>query len=236
MKKQEGKVVQFIKRNAVYFILALCIVAVGVSMLIYFLTTDTQTLPDNPSIENPNPDDGNQGENNGNEGNEGGETNNPDNNPDVPVDTPTDPDKPVTTVITFAVPVENVTQIEKYSELPVFSDTLGRYTAHLAIDFFAPEGTNVTAVYDGSVESVETTLLHGTTIVIDHGNGLKTVYNSLLDGETVNVGQQVKKGDVIGQVSVTNRQESKSGAHLHFQVQENGEIINPDKYLSLDEK
>lgn len=233
MKKTEGKVLQFIKRNAVYFILALCIVAVGVSMLIYFLTADTNTLPDSPSIDNTNPDDGGE---NQEKPDDGSQTGKPDDNPDVPVDTPDNPDTPVTTVITFVMPVESVTEIGKYSELPVFSDTLGRYTAHLAIDFFAPEGTNVLAAYDGSVESVNTTLLEGTTIVINHGNGLKTVYNSLLDGESVNVGQSVKKGDVIGQVSVTNRQESKGGAHLHFQVMEDGEVINPDKYLSLDEK
>jgi murein DD-endopeptidase MepM/ murein hydrolase activator NlpD len=73
-------------------------------------------------------------------------------------------------------------------------------------------------------------------VTIDHGNGLKTVYNSLADGDSVTEGQVVKAGDVIGQVSVTNRQEYKSGAHLHFEVLENGDSIDPIKYLNMDNK
>jgi murein DD-endopeptidase MepM/ murein hydrolase activator NlpD len=83
---------------------------------------------------------------------------------------------------------------------------------------------------------VENTLLHGTTITIDHGNGLKTIYNSLEDGELVTVGGQVKQGEVIGAVSVTNKQEYKEGAHLHFEVYENDVNIDPAKYLVYEEK
>jgi murein DD-endopeptidase MepM/ murein hydrolase activator NlpD len=118
----------------------------------------------------------------------------------------------------------------------VFNSTLDRYQVHNAIDFYAQEGTPVYAVYDGTIESVTNDLLKGVTVTIDHGNGLKTVYNSLADGETVIVGQTVKQGDIIGEVSVTNRQEYGEGAHLHFQVLENGQVIDPAKYLTLDEK
>ena len=52
----------------------------------------------------------------------------------------------------------------------------------------------------------------------------------------IETGTIVKQGDVIGQVSTTNRQESKDGAHLHFEVKEDGQLINPEKYLVLDEK
>jgi murein DD-endopeptidase MepM/ murein hydrolase activator NlpD len=104
------------------------------------------------------------------------------------------------------------------------------------MDFYAEEGAEVFAVYDGVVESVETTLLDGVNIVIDHENGLKTVYNSLADGDMVSVGDAVAKGEVIGAVSITNRQEYKSGAHLHFEVLENGKSINPLNYLTLPEK
>jgi murein DD-endopeptidase MepM/ murein hydrolase activator NlpD len=104
------------------------------------------------------------------------------------------------------------------------------------MDFFAPEGSNVYAVYDGVVESVTSTFLQGVSITIDHGNGLKTVYNSLADGDQVFVGQIVNQGDIIGEVSVTNRQEYKDGAHLHFEVLENNISIDPIKYLSINEK
>lgn len=149
---------------------------------------------------------------------------------------PVEEEQPTDTIITFAMPVSYTTGITEYCDTPVFNSTLGRYSAHLAMDFFAPEGTKVYAVYDGVVEKVESTLLQGVTVTLDHGNGLKTVYNSLADGDEVFVGLKVKKGDVIGEVSSTNRQEYKDGAHLHFQVIEDGKEINPSKYLDVSEK
>lgn len=222
MKKSSGKVMNFMRRNAVYLILALCIVAVGLAVTLMFLRENNAITPD-IGVEAPI-EDGN---------------NNQVQEPDQPVENPVIPDepsKPVDTVVTFIMPVENVTSIEDYSETMVFNSTLIRYEVHKAIDFFAEEGTNVLAVYSGTVENVENTLLQGITVTIDHGNGLKTVYNSLADGDSVTVGQKVNQGDVIGQVSITNRQEYKEGAHLHFEVIENGVVIDPAKYLTIEEK
>lgn len=218
MKKSDSKVLNFLKRNAVYLVFAFCIVAVGLSITLVLLNRNSNELNEPPvtdQIEVNNPDE--------------------DNKPVDDIVTP-EPVLPVTTPITFIMPVENATEIGSYTEQMVFNSTLKRFSSHLAIDFFAPEGTNVLAVYDGTIESVNTEFLTGTTVVIDHGDGLKTVYNSLTDGESVTVGQQVKAGDVIGTVSATNRQEYSDGAHLHFQVTENGNVIDPAKYLSFNEK
>ena len=65
---------------------------------------------------------------------------------------------------------------------------------------------------------------------------LKTIYNSLSEDVLVNVGAQVKKGDVLGEVSVTNRKENNEGAHLHFYMMENGVVKDPSLYLTLDNK
>lgn len=223
MKRTNSKTLNFLRRNALYLILALCIAAIGLSVTLVLVNkykapaTDASITdpiePDKDPVTPVEPDD-----------------------PVIDPTDPTEPDEPVIKPISFVMPVENATDIGEYSEQMVFSSTMNRFTAHLAIDFFAPEGTDVVAVADGTVEKVETTLLQGTTIVINHGNGLKTIYNSLADGESVALGKTVKKGEAIGKVSVTNRQESKEGAHLHFQVEENGEIIDPAKYLQLDEK
>ncbi|MBO5067638.1 MAG: M23 family metallopeptidase [Clostridia bacterium] len=219
MKKSNGRLIMFMRRNTVYLVLALCIVAVGLSITFMLLsdasvdsTLDSGKNP--PVIETPiEPDE-----------------------PVVKPDDPTEPTEPVIKPITFIMPVNDVTAITEYSESMVFNSTLGHYSAHLAVDFYAPEGTEVVAVYDGTIKSVESSLLKGTTVTIDHGNGLYSVYNSLADGDAVVVGQSVKQGDVIGEVSVTNRQEYKSGAHLHFEVTENGTTIDPAKYLEFDEK
>ncbi len=226
------KALNFIRKNAVYFVIALCILAVGFTVTFMLLnnssTVDPSLQDPNDQVqdtENPNgPDDGEDDNNNG----DSTDTNNPTD--------PTEPTDPVVKVVTFIMPVESPTSIFEYTDTVVYSSTLNRYAAHRAIDFFASEGTSVLAVYDGTVEKVDNSLLHGYTVVIDHGNGLKTTYNSLLDGDNVTVGQTVKQGDVIGEVSVTNRQEYKDGAHLHFSVEENGEVINPSKYLVIDEK
>ncbi len=222
MKKQTGKFLIFIRRNALYLILSACILAVGLSvtfMLIKQSNNLSDSTSDRPTINDPI------------------EPEEPDTptEPDQP-ETPDNPEQPVVKPISFIMPVQDSTGIGEYVESMVWNSTLGRYSAHMAIDFYADEGTAVMAVYDGVVESVENSLIYGVTITIDHGNGLKTVYNSLADGDAVVEGQAVKQGDIIGEVSVTNRQEHGLGAHLHFEVFENGNKIDPVKYLELDEK
>ncbi len=224
MKKQRT-VLTFLRRNAVYFVLAFCILAVGATVTFMLVrNANSFELNNPPSIDEPSD-----------------PVDNPSqpSEPDTPVtnpNEPSEPSQPVVEPISFAMPVLNATSVVDYSDTMVFNSTLNRFTAHLAIDFFAPEGTDVLAVYAGEVKSIENTLLKGVTVTIDHGDGLITVYNSLADGDCVTVGQKVNKGDVIGQVSTSNRQEYKAGAHLHFEVMENGQVIDPVKYLQIEEK
>lgn len=221
--KQEKTVLNFFKRNAAYIILALCVLAIGLSITLVMVNR-TATLRAQ-SLERENV-----------------QVVTPDTTPDAttPVQEPINenpvPDVPVVKVITFTMPVERATAVEDYTETLAYNATLKRFEAHKAIDFFAEDGAPVYAVYDGVISDVKTTLLTGTTITIDHGNGLFTVYNSLTDGDKVFVGQSVKQGAEIGTVSTSNRQEAAEGAHLHFQTVENGETINPAKYLALEEK
>lgn len=147
------------------------------------------------------------------------------------------PDKPASTQIVFTLPVANSTVSKSYtSSTVVYNQTLGVYTGHMGIDFTANAGESVVAVYDGTIESITTSYLKGTTIVINHGSGLKSIYNSLDALETLEEGQSVSKGEVIGYVSDNNRQEYKDGPHLHFEVTKNGEWIDPDDYLMITEK
>lgn len=226
MKKSNGKVLAFMRKNAVYLVLALCILAVGLSITFMLIEKNsgdiTANIPDDqPTVNTPIVPD---------------EPSDPVVKPDVPVVPDTDVTEPVDKPVTFIMPVLNATSINDYSATMVWNATMKYFTAHKAIDFFAEEGTPVLAVYDGTVLNVETSIIEGTTVTIDHGNGLYSIYNSLADGDSVTVGQTVKQGDVIGEVSITNRQEYKDGAHLHFEVMENGELIDPAKYLAIEEK
>ena len=145
--------------------------------------------------------------------------------------------EPVDTKIVFAMPMKNAEVIKKYThDTVVFNSTLGAYMGHLAIDYKATDNDDVYCVYDGVVESVQTSYLTGTTITINHGNGLKTVYNSVEADEKLYEGKKVEKGEVLGKISANNLQEYKDGAHLHFEVIKNNEKIDPEEYLIGEEK
>lgn len=213
--KRTREISLFFKRNGAYIVLALCVLAIGVSLTFAVLNNSAAAVKEEQKREEYLPTD----------------------EPTEPVTEPTDdPAEPVVKVISFIVPVEGVTRVEEYTDAPVYNSTLKRYQAHRATDYFAEEGAPVMAVYDGVILSVETTLLTGTTVTVDHGDGLITVYNSLADGERVYVGQRVTQGQVIGEVSVSNRQEADEGAHLHFQTVKNGVPADPAEYLTGENK
>lgn len=217
MKKSNGAVASFFRRNLTYIVLFLCILAVGASIAL-ILISENEPLKVEETIANETPID------------------NTDDNGEKEPEPTTNPEVPTVKTVSFILPVENYTTVCLYTDALAFNQSLNRYSSHKAIDFMGNEGTKVFCVYDGVIKSVENSLLTGVTVTIDHGDGLYTVYNSILDGEKVTVGQAVKQGDVIGVISTTNRQEYKDGAHLHFETIENGVSINPEKYLTLDNK
>lgn len=141
------------------------------------------------------------------------------------------------TPIVFTSPLDDATVLMGYSGSALqFNATLNQWEAHKAIDFSSTSGANVMAVYDGVVESVKSSYLMGTTITIRHNDKLATVYASLDTEPTVKEGDQVKKGQIIGKVASANQAEAKQGAHLHFEVLENGAKIDPSQYLTLENK
>ena len=95
----------------------------------------------------------------------------------------------------------------------------------------ATEGTKVLAVYDGTIESIDESMMDGLVITIVHGGNLKSVYKCLSSESLVSVGEKVVKGQEIGYVS-SNLTEKADGAHLHFELYENNVLIDPTPYFS----
>lgn len=99
---------------------------------------------------------------------------------------------------------------------------------HGGVDIGMPLGTSICAVKDGKVKTaVYGTTGYGCYVVLDHGNGIETLYahcSKLL----VTEGQTVKQGDVIAKVGSTG---NSTGPHCHFEVRINGEKNDPTAYL-----
>ena len=132
-------------------------------------------------------------------------------------------------------PLETVTILNEYGFY--HNKTLGAYYEHGGVDFSANAGAAVLAVESGVVESIyKDDLLLGTEIVLDHGDGLKTVYRFVTETDGLKVGDRVTKGQVIACVAEANGNEYKDGAHLHFEVRKDGKTVDPAVYLTLEEK
>ncbi|MFB5674670.1 murein hydrolase activator EnvC family protein [Paenibacillus terreus] len=100
---------------------------------------------------------------------------------------------------------------------------------HTGIDLAAPQGTDIHAAEGGVVIVAEWWSGYGNTVVIDHGNGLWTLYGHIRNGGIkVRTGQTVKRGEKIAEVGSTG---NSTGPHCHFEVRENNRPVNPWNYL-----
>ena len=101
---------------------------------------------------------------------------------------------------------------------------------HTGVDYGAPAGTPVVAANDGRVALVADYFFPGRLVVLDHGLGLYTLYFHLQD-VSVETGDRVTRGQVIGSVGATGR---ATGPHLHFGAHVGAARIDPATLLELD--
>lgn len=98
---------------------------------------------------------------------------------------------------------------------------------HNGVDFAAPSGSPILAAYDGRVVAATYNSSMGNYVMIDHGDGLYTIYMHA-SKLYVSSGQTVTKGEQIAAVGSTGR---STGPHLHFSVRLNGSYVSPWNYL-----
>jgi len=104
----------------------------------------------------------------------------------------------------------------------------GQMSMHAGLDFAAPVGTPILAAAGGVVSVAEYNPAYGNMVVIDHGNGLQTLYAHAAKVD-VRPGEIVRKAQPIALVGTTGR---STGSHLHFEVHVNGVPRNPARFLS----
>ena len=211
------KVGDFIKKNAFYLLILLCIASVATIIALAASGDFGGETDPGAEVVLPDPDDGGNDE-----------------KPDEP-DKPDQPDQPEKPVLSFVSPVSG-TVSQSYSDSAlVWNSTLGQYEVHLGVDFTG-EDLSVLASEAGTVSDIVNDPLDGVCVVIDHADGYQTRYCSLDENVQVAKGDTVEKGQIIGNMAATRGSESLAGNHLHFEMLKDGELIDPLGVLVLEEK
>jgi murein DD-endopeptidase MepM/ murein hydrolase activator NlpD len=109
----------------------------------------------------------------------------------------------------------------------IFNDKTS--SPHLGLDFRVPNGTPVEAMNDGTVLLARPLYFEGNFVVLDHGQGLLTLYLHLSEFK-VKEGDQVKRGQIVGLSGGTGR---ATGPHLHVAVRWQGTYLDPSLLMRL---
>lgn len=103
----------------------------------------------------------------------------------------------------------------------------GEGAFHSGVDISAGFGTPIHAAADGVVQTAGMESGYGREVILDHGNGIETLYGHL-SGFAVTAGQQVREGQIIGYVGMSGR---ATAPHLHYEVRIHNTPVNPHRYL-----
>ncbi len=118
-------------------------------------------------------------------------------------------------------------------DVPVYSATMYDYRTHSGIDIACDVGTPVRAATSGVIADVYDDYLLGTTVVIEHADGIKSVYSNLSPELPVGTvkGRAVQTGETIGGVGSSALIESAEVSHLHFEMSRGGTSLDPEEYI-----
>lgn len=126
----------------------------------------------------------------------------------------------------FAAPVQ-AENSDVYGSQRIFNGVAQR--PHFGLDYRVHTGTPVAAMNDGTVLLARFLYFEGNCVVIDHGQGLLTLYFHLSEIK-VKEGDPVKRGDLIGLSGGTGR---ATGPHLHVAVRWQGTYLDPARLLQM---
>ena len=136
-------------------------------------------------------------------------------------------------VLKTAAPVDGQTIASYAMDCLSYNETTRDWRVHNGVDIGAQEGTQVMAAADGKVIAVYEDDTMGYTVEIRHEGGYTTRYASLAEAVSVQEGDTVKLGQVIGCVGDTALVESVIGHHVHFSVTYQDAPMDPADFLNL---
>lgn len=127
-------------------------------------------------------------------------------------------------------PVEGNVILNYSMDKSIYFSTLNQYKYHPAIVISAEVGDEVRCAARGKVTDVQVNEETGTTVFMDLGSGYQAVYGQLKE-ISVEKGDMVEAGTVIGYVSEPTKYYTLEGSNLYFQLRKNDEPVNPMDYL-----
>lgn len=127
----------------------------------------------------------------------------------------------------FSWPVPSCTYLTSRFGLRIHP-VYGTQKSHTGIDIGAASGATIIAADGGTVTMAGVNGGYGNCVMIDHGNGYKTLYGHMSSIAVTN-GQTVSKGDTVGYVGSTG---VSTGPHCHFEVWSGGSRIDPEQFFS----
>lgn len=152
--------------------------------------------------------------------------------PEKTLTTPPPAEKPATaTASVFTWPVKGEVLRAWSVEALCYDETMGDWRTHDGVDIAAPAGSEVMAPAGGTVSDLYTDDLMGTTVVILHADGVMSTCSNLAAVPTVEIGDTVRTGDVIGSVGTSAIGESREASHLHLAMTRDGVSVDPLEYL-----
>lgn len=222
-----------------YLVIALCAAMIGVSCwFAYTQTADNLSLQLDSALESVNDLAAAKPETNIPKSTENAETRRT-----LPSTTPHTTEAPAA-----MQPTESQTTPAPVRELPVYpivgeiigaysngelvkSATTGVWQTHNGVDIAAQEGAEVRAMAAGEIASVTEDPLWGVCVTIDHQDGFKSRYCNLASDLSVNTGDKVECGSIIGKVGTTADAESGIPSHLHFEVLQGDRFVDPESFI-----
>ncbi|MFC5469643.1 peptidoglycan DD-metalloendopeptidase family protein [Cohnella suwonensis] len=138
--------------------------------------------------------------------------------------------------LTTSIPFYDASASAEDKEAAMVQYEDNTFKPHMATDLARQDGASfeVLAALSGKVTVAGQSPKNGYEVQIEHPNGRVTVYQSLTDLQ-VKVGDEVKQGDKIASAG-TSELESEKGAHVHFEVRDNGISVNPNTLIKSEKK